>query len=326
MPEGLVGAVRGVGGRQEVADLAGRGLEVEPGGGALADAGLDLAVGGGEVQRAAGGRVDAHLAVLGGRPDRGEGALHGDVAAGAVQAERAGRLADPDLPVGGAGLAVLVDLPDRDVAGRRAGVEGRRPVDPDVAVAVVDPHVAEPALAVDVAGGQRRVERRALRDQELDVDRRHGAEEQQPGTAGRGDHEPPVGELDARLVGGLAVGGAVRSLPGRTVTTVSARSPARTRSEPPESVDADLDGGGGVERRHDRVLCGWCRSGRRPVVSAPSRSSAGRTTSCAGRRSRRPRSARGPGSPRGPASCSPRTPRGRRRPRRGPSAARGGGG
>src|SRR3954454_14231399 len=246
---GLCGLVGGVARGEQVPHLPGRRLEVQPRGRALGDAGLDLAVGGGEVQRSAGGGVDAHLAVLGRRRDRGERVLHGDVPAGAVQAQGAGRLADPDLAVGGAGLAVLVDLAHRDVAGRRAGVQGRRPVDPDVAVAVVDADVAEPALAVDVAGDQGRVEARALRDQDLDVDRRSGAEEQQAGTARRGDDQPPVAERDARLLDGLDVGGAGRVAGADGDHRVGAGAGADQQRAAGE-VDADGDGGGGVERRH----------------------------------------------------------------------------
>ena len=127
------------------------------------------------------------------------------------------------------------------------------PVDPDVAVAVVDPHLAEPALAVDVAGGERGLSAEPARDRSsISTD---GPVPKKSSRGRRGEvHQQPPSENVTRVCSAAWTSAAPALVAGADrddgVGAVAGADPDRAAGD----VDADLDGGGGVERRHDRDL------------------------------------------------------------------------
>src|ERR1700733_3459142 len=193
----LVGGLGAVGGGELVVHAAEVRVQVEPGGGARAEADLDLAEAGLERGRAAGHPADPDVAVAGAGVHVARRPADGDLAVGAVDAQVRGHVADPGLAVGVLDHRRAVDLAQADPPGARADL-GRAgnpvhldPADPGAQVCRADLIEAdaagaglEPALP-ERSGGAERGHRglgpdnRAGRQLDGHVDR--------PGPAGRTD-------------------------------------------------------------------------------------------------------------------------------------------
>src|SRR5580700_3694002 len=268
----------GVGGGELVVDTADTGVQLQPGGAALADADLDAAVLGCGGHRAAGDLADPHPAVGAFRGDVGQRAVDGHRTVGDLDGRGTGDHADPHLPVaaGDLGGAVHVDDPDVTGAGVHLGgaadaLDGDRPgtvadvqraglgeadgaevgLELDGAEHAVGLEVAETGLAAHVGvGGQL--------DDHIDRLGTLAAEVHEPVAGLARDDAERAGRvvvLDAGVLGSLDVGGLVRVAGADLDDRVGAVGDGEVDVGDVE-VEGDGDRGRGVEVRdgHLRFL------------------------------------------------------------------------
>src|ERR1700691_274984 len=200
------------------------GVHLQPGGGALGDADLQIAIRGLEHDRTADHLADADAAVgrlrvnTRTRPLDGDGAVRrahphvpGDradrgVAVGVLDHGRALDVADLDPPGAGGDLGVTRDVAGGDVPGPRVHAQRAGSFEPDVPDGGLEPALPEPAGTAEVARLHLRGHRRTARQFDSHVDR--------PGLAGEvertrlrpGDRKLAIGVVDADLLCGCDVG------------------------------------------------------------------------------------------------------------------------
>src|SRR6185437_12813007 len=274
----------GVGGGEFVVDTADIGVQLQPGGAALANADLDAAVLGRGGHLAAHDLADPRLAVGAGGGDVGQRAVDGHRTVGGLDVRGTSNDADPHLPVAGGDVGGAVHGADLDVAraavhlggaadtldvdSANAAAKVQRPGlgEPDRAEVGLEHHGAEHAVSLEVAEFGLAADTGVGRQLDDDVDRLRAlaAEVDEPVERLPGnDAQCPGGvvELDAGVLGGLDVGRLGRVAGADLHDRVGAVGDLETDVGDVQ-VEGDGDRGRGVEvrERHLSFLyteCFW---------------------------------------------------------------------